>query len=407
MDLTVRACTSPEESAAAIRACEVAFGWGVSDKDMEMWQQIFEHERVFGVYAGERLVGAGANYSFDLTIPGGTLPTAGVTLIGVKPSHRRRGALRKIIAALHGDAAQRNEPLAVLWASESSIYQRFGYGVATMAMVIDAERDRMSFVEDSGPVGEWRQVDEAEALEVLPAIYDEVRARTPGMYKRSEAWWKAHVLYDPEEHREGAGPAFTFVLELDGRDAAYAIYRVKGEWDLSFKGSVNLVEGMGTSPVADKELWRFLTGVDLVATVKAERQPADYPVHLWVTEPRRLRSIVAEALFLRILDVEKALTARSYGAPGSIVLDIIDEHQPSNAGRWRLDASGAAATLERTDAAADVRLDIRDLASVYLGAFLLSDLLAAGRGSSSSEDAARLFDDMFRTPRKPWCPEVF
>lgn len=407
MELTVRACANPEEAAAAIRACEVAFGYGVSEQDMKMWQTIFEHDRVFGVYSGDLLIGAGANYSFELTIPGGSLPTAGVTLIGVKPSHRRQGALRKIIAALHADADQRGEPLAILWASESNIYQRFGYGMAAMGMALEAERDRMAFLEDEGPIGRLRQVDEAEALEILPGIYDQVRARTPGMYKRSEDWWRAHVLYDPPEHRSGAGPAFTFVLEVDGRAAGYVIYRIKSDWDLTPTNSFNLIEAMGIDPVAEKELWRFMTGVDLVARVKAPFQPADYPVHLWVTEPRRLGTRLVETLFLRILDLERALAARSYAAAGALVIEIDDDLHPLNAGRWRLDTRGAQSSVERTDDALDVRLDTRDLAATYLGAFSLSDLLAAGRGASRSDEVTNLFDAMFRTPRKPWCPEIF
>ncbi|MGI8774179.1 MAG: GNAT family N-acetyltransferase [Actinomycetota bacterium] len=407
MELTVRACANPEEAAAAIRACEVAFGWGVSEQDMAMWQTIFEHDRIFGVYSEDLLVGAGANYSFELTIPGGSLPTAGVTLIGVKPSHRRKGALRKIIAALHADAEQRGEPLAILWASESNIYQRFGYGTASMAMALDAERDRMAFLEDEGAVGQLRQVEEGEALEVLPGIYDQVCARTPGMYKRSAAWWKAHVLYDPAEHRNGGGPAFTFVLEIDGRATGYVIYRIKSEWDLTPKNSFNLIETMGIDPVAEKELWRFMTGVDLVARVKAPFQPVDYPVHLWVTEPRRLGARIVEALFLRILDLERALTVRGYGAAGALVIEVTDDLHPSNTGRWRLDTHGAKVSVDRTDDIPDVQLDTRDLAATYLGAFSLSDLLAAGRGVSRSDEVTELFDDMFRTPRKPWCPEIF
>jgi predicted acetyltransferase len=310
--------------------------------------------------------------------------------------------------AEHDAIAARGDPLAILWASEEPIYGRYGYGMATLRFSMDAERDRMRFRGDPPPVGRVRLVDEEEAARVLPPIYDRVRRETPGMFARTEAWWREYRLPDPEHHRHGAGPRYFAVLELDGADEGYARYRVKDDWDEGISISkLRVIEAITTSPLAERELWRYLFGVDLIQRIETWQLRADHPLIQLVTEPRRLRLRLGDGLWLRIVDVERALSERSYGADGAVSLELADSFLPANAGVWRLAASGGEGRVSQAEVEPELRLDISDLGSAYLGGFTFAELARAGRVEELAGGAVDRADDLFRTRAAPWCPEIF
>lgn len=407
MSIEIRRAGESEEVKKLCAVCELTFGVEASDEDLESLAGLMDPNRMFGAYDGDQIVGSAGNWTLEMTIPGGTLPAAGVTLIGVLPSHRRQGILRKLMKELLKDAEERSEPIAILWASESNIYQRFGYGFATRQGWISMQRDRFQLLDDSPPTGKVRLVSKTEAFELFPPLFDHVRLRTPGMLVRTEAGWQ-HRFRDPEKEREGASPNFYAVLELNGEPAGYAVYRVKPEWSGHPKGKVQVSDLVSTSPEATREIWRFLFGVDLVETVESSLiLPEDDPLQLMVTEPRRLRFHVQEALWLRILDLRTTLEARSYSGTGSVVLEVEDDMYPQNHGRWLVEVSGGKATVTNTDRAADAKLHIRDLAATYLGAFSMANLVSAARVAELAPGAAGRFDALFRTSVAPCCPEIF
>jgi predicted acetyltransferase len=385
-----------------------AFSEELRAEDAERDERVLDRERMFAAYDGETMVGTAADFGLMLTVPGSELPAAGVTLVGVLPTHRRRGILNQLMRAELDAIVARNEPLAILWASEEPIYGRYGYGMATVRASIEAERDRMRFRGNPPPVGQVRLVDEDEAARVLPPIYDRVRRETPGMFARSEEWWRQYRLPDPEHHRHGAGPRYFAVLEVDGVDQAYARYRVKDDWkDGVSVSSLRVIEAIAASPLADRELWRYLFGVDLVQKVEAWHVPVDHPLFLLVTEPRRLRLRPGDGLWLRIVDVEAALAGRSYAADEAIAFELADAFVPANAGVWRLEASGGQARVRRVEVEPELRLDVADLGAAYLGGFSFTQLARAGRVEEPAEGAIDRADALFRTSRAPWCPEIF
>jgi predicted acetyltransferase len=385
-----------------------AFSEELRAEDAERDERVLDRERMFAAYDGEAMVGTAADFELTLTVPGGELPAAGVTLVGVLPTHRRRGILNQLMRAELDAIVARGEPLAILWASEEPIYGRYGYGMATLRASIEAERDRMRFRGDPPPVGQMRLVDEDEAARVLPPIYDRVRRETPGMFARSEEWWRSYRLPDPEHNRGGAGPRYFAVLEVDGVDEAYARYRVKDEWkDGVSVSSLRVTEAIAASPLADRELWRYLFGVDLVHKVEAWQVPVDHPLFLLATEPRRLRLRASDGLWLRIVEVEAALAGRSYANDEEIALELADAFLPANAGVWRLEVSGGQAQVTRVDVEPELRLDVADLGAAYLGGFTFAQLARAGRVEELAEGAVERADALFRTSRAPWCPEVF
>jgi predicted acetyltransferase len=384
-----------------------SFSDELKEEDKEHDKRMLPPDRRLVAYEGGAMIGTAADVPLTLTIPGGELPASGLTMVGVLPSHRRRGALTGLMRR-HLDAArERGEALSILWASEPPIYGRYGYGVATMRAWIEADRDRVAFRGSPEPAGHVRMVDASEAEQVLPRLYERVRKETPGMFVRTPEWWREYKFPDPEHRRRGGGPRFIALLELDGQPEAYAMYRVHEKWPEGFPASLLRVqETVATSPLASREIWRFLFGVDLVARVEAEWLPVDHALLLLVTDPRRLRPRLSDGLWLRILDLERALGARSYAAEGSVGLELHDSFVGDNGGVWTLEAGPGGAEVRR-GGEAELRLDIGDLASAYLGGHSFGRLAAAGLVDELAEGAVDRADALFRTRNAPWCPEVF
>ncbi len=227
------------------------------------------------------------------------------------------------------------------------------------------------------------------------------------MFVRTPEWWREYRFPDSEHRRRGGGPRFTALLELDGKPEAYAAYRVHEKWPEGFAASKLVAhETVATSPLASREIWRFLLGVDLVARIEAEMLPVDHALLLLATDPRRLRPKLSDGLWLRILDLERALGARSYAAEGSIGLELRDAFVEDNDGIWTLEAGTDGAEVRR-GGEAELRLDIGDLASTYLGGLSFGRLAAAGLVDELAEGAVDRADALFRTRNAPWCPEVF
>jgi predicted acetyltransferase len=399
--LEVRVC-EPAEVRGALDGIWHYFGGRATDEDVERFGSILPAERVHAAFDGDAIVGGAGAYLFDTTVPGGAqVKTAGVMAVGVLPTHRRQGALTKLMQRQLVDAHERGEPLATLYASEGAIYSRFGYGPASLAGFADLPKEH-ALLWDDEPIGRARILEsEEEALELLPAIYDRVQPQTAGMFTRTPEWWKARRFY----HRPGgpSGAQTRVVIELDGELEAYALYRVSFDaHNMVSKSTLDVGEALGTSPRALEAIWRYLLAIDWVAWIKASWLPLDHPLLLWLREPRRLNLAVVEAVWVRLVDVGAALAARGLGE-GSLVLDVRDEFCPWNQARWKLH-DGAA---DRTTAEADIALDVAGLGSAYLGGFTFDQLWRAGRLEELKPGAVVRADELFRTPRQPWCPELF
>ncbi len=392
-----------DELATVLRATYAAFGEEPKDDDLERDQRLMTLDRVLTAWDDARPVGGTASYRFELTLPGGRSPAAGVTWVSVLPSHRRRGILRELMRRQLDDVHERGEPLAILWASESAIYGRFGYGIAAPATAMDAERSAFVLRDDSGPRGTVRLLTADEAAQLLPPVYERVRHTRAGLLSRTDDWWKHALLADPEHWREGRGPKFYALLEIDDEPAGYAVYRVASKWeDGTPKGEVRVMDSFASSPQATAELWRFLFGIDLVVRVKSETIDPAWPLFLMVADPRRLHLSVSDGLWLRLVDLEPALRARTFGAGEPVVLDVSDEMFERNAGRWSVGAE-----IGRTEKEPDVALDVADLACAYLGAFSFERLAAAGRARELQPGGLARATALFATPLPPHCPEGF
>jgi predicted acetyltransferase len=391
-----------------LEAVELAFGEQLRDEDAADWARLLEADRTLAAYDGDEVVGNAAVISFNLTVPGGVVPTAGVSMVGVRPTHRRRGLLRALMRRQLDDIHERGEPLAALWASEGGIYQRFGYGLASLHAEIKVDTQRTAFRRPHAPSGSVRIVSAGEARKAAPAVFDAVRESRPGYFTRSDAFWDVEIFRDAEHQRRGASAKFWVLHATDGRTDGYAWYRIRGEWESDgSRSELRVGELIAQNVGAHLDLWRYLFDVDLIAKVNAWNLPPDDPILLTILEPRRLNLSLGDALWLRLVDLPAALGARGYRADGEITLEVTDEFCPWNAARWTLRADGGVASAVPASVEPDLQLDTTDLAAAYLGAFTFTQLAAAGRVRECRPGALRAADDLFRTDIAPFCPAVF
>lgn len=362
-------------------------------------------ERTQLAFDGSEVVGAAGAYPFRLSVPGGSVACAGVTLVGVAPTHRRQGVLRAMMRAQLDAARNDGEPIAALWASEESIYGRFGYGVASWMGEVSLAREGSGFTAPFERRGRFRLVDEAEAIAPCARVWERVSTQRAGMFTRSEAWWRDRALGDPAERREpGAGPKRIVLLEQEGEVRGYAVYRHKPKIvDHVFSADLDIVEALAVDRESTRELWRYLLEMDLARTFYAHRLPLDHPLLQMVIHPRRLRFQVNDAVWIRIVDVGAALSGRHYATAGRLVFQVRDAFCPWNEGRWVLEDGHA----QRTEAAADLSLNVDALGSAYLGGVAFRAMAEAFRVDELRPGALDQADAMFRTPLQPWCPEVF
>ncbi len=397
-----------DQLAEFMRPVHTALGMPPIPERMEQVKALPELTLCLGGYLDDELVGAAGVYSLALTVPGGAaVPCAGLTMVGVLPTHRRRGVLNLLMRRHLDEAHRAGQPLATLFASEGSIYSRFGYSIASLAAEIDIDRVHTAFVPAAPRVAaSARLLDEDQAVAAFPAIWDRVRARTPGMVGRSPAWWRVRRLGDPPWIRGSRAPLQRVLLHLDGEAAAYAIYRpLDSAWD-GFNintMTIEVTEAVGDGPAATAAVWRYLFDLDLARQIKARLLPVDHPLLFLLAEPRRLRMRLSDALWVRLVDVEAALSARSYPPGPPLVLSVTDPLCPWNQDTWRLHDG----FVRRSDAPAELRLPVEALGAVYLGGFRFSQLAAAGCIVELRPGALHRADSLFASAPAPWAPEIF
>ena len=403
MAIEIRPSRDAAEFRSALGSIGHYFGGWPDEAAAERFGRLLPRERMHAALDGDTVVGGAGAFPFTMTVPGGEVGCAGVTVVGVLPTHRRRGVLRSLMLEQLADVHRRGEPIAALWASEEPIYTRFGYGLASLAGEVALTRTYAGLRDPSPGRGTVRLLSVEEARERLPAVYQRVRRETPGMYARAADWWELRQVHDPPDQRGGAGEKVFALLELDGRDAGYAIYRIRMAWEAgSSNGSAEIVEAMADSPEATRELWRFLLGLDRVATVKAYRLPVYHPLLHLLSYPRRLQLRIGDGLWVRLVDVEAALAARTYAGDGSVAFELADELCDWTAGTFTVSAGGVKRGGEP-----ELRLDVGALASVYLGGFTFSELARGLRVEELADGALARADALFATARKPWSPEIF
>lgn len=399
--------TTAEGFAEFAAAVFLAFGHAITPPQIDDFRGIVDYDRTLAAHDSEegRVVGTAASFGWELTVPGGTVPAGAVTAVGVRPTHRRRGVLRSMMTAQFDDLAARGEPVAVLLASESSIYGRFGYGAASCSVSWTLHTDRSAFATPPAAPGRIVLLDPAGARPRLRAVEERARHRHPGRLRRSAAAWDLE-LADHDYDRGGASALFVAVHEDgDGEADGYVAYRIREGEDQGLADRTLLV--IGHAAVDDEvaaALWRFCCDVDLVRTVTCADAPVDDPLRWRLAEPRQLRvSHLIDGLWVRILDVPAYLGARRHSIEGRLVVDVRDDDRPHCAGRWVLEGGPDGATCRRTTAEPDLAMGIAELGAVSLGGVRPSTLAGAGRVTEVRTGALARADAFLSWSPAPWC----
>lgn len=384
----------------------VAFQFDRSEEETENFIQVDELDRSFGAIEDGAMVGTFGAFSFELSTPGAAVAAAGLTAVCVLPTHRRRGVLTSMIRRHYEDARERGEPVSILWASESPIYGRFGYGPATQGVLLEVDTRHGALLPGGGAAGACRLVDKAEAEKIFPEVYERVRPR-PGMLNRPQAHWTHRHFFDPESWRAGATSNRFTVYEESGRVEGYVRWRGKENWEKGLAaGTAQVGELIAATTQAERGLWEFLLGLDLVQTIKAGRRPVDEPLAMLLADPRRLQRTVNDALWLSILDVPAALAARRYSVTGAVTIAVTGGFAGGVDGTYRLVGGRDGAQCVPTDAVPDITMSAAELAALYLGGARPGPMAKWGSVVAAPE-VLRTVDAMFSWDEAPWCPEVF
>ena len=413
MPPTIRSITA-EELVAWNEAFSTAFYIWASDPAARAEVQLATNlniDRCLGAFDGDTMVGTYRSFATRLTVPGGgRLPVGAVSAVSVRPTHRRRGILTRMITEDLRRSVARGEALSILIAAEWPIYGRYGYGPATWQAKWSLRSRATAFIPQ--PVGSVEVVSAAAARELLPTIYDRYVANQPGAIDRPD-----HRFDGDLGMREWPGrPRWQgqVVIHRDESGAPDGYVRFHGEenWvDMKPEHRMLVDELHAVTPEAEIDLWRHLAQMDLTTSIQAEVRREHEPMQWALTDPRAAQvSGRSDFLWVRVLDVEQALAGRTYERDGTHVLEILDtlagEPGPA-AGRYRLEVRDGAATCARTDAAPDLTIDIRALSAAYLGGTRLANAVRASGVTEHRPSALERADRLLRTADEPWCSTWF
>jgi predicted acetyltransferase len=400
-----------------------------SDDDRRVALDRFEFDRTLAAFDDTTPVGVTMCYSFQLSVPGlQTLPAAGVTFVAVMPTYRRQGVLSSLMRRQLADVRDRGEPLAILWASEAVIYGRYGYGRASWHLDLTLHRGegelagRGASAGNGAPAGDGasagdglrlRIAEPEAALPELAKVYDAVLASRPGMFGRNDAWWRS-AIFDPADDRHGASPLRCLLAEDASGPRGYALYAGVDTWTGFLPENVLTVrELMAADPAASAALCADLLSRDLTTEFRLPHRPVDDPLLYQLADPRRTRPKLNDNLWVRIVDLPRALAGRRYSCPVDVVLEVRDEILPANAGRWRLSTTttapggGLAASCVPASSPADLALDVTELGAAYLGGTRLGALAGSGLVTELRPGATRQLSAALTWDPAPWCPMVF
>ncbi|MFG2633989.1 GNAT family N-acetyltransferase [Streptomyces sp. NPDC048362] len=381
-------------------------------KQLDAHRGEFVPGRLLGAVDDDRWVATFRSFAQELTAVGGApVPANAITNVTVSPTHRRRGLLGRMMAADLAAAKDRGDVVATLIAAEYPIYGRYGFGPATWSTQWTVEVPRAGLDPRwSGPGdgGRIDLVDGARVRELGPGLYERFRRAQPGAVSRDELWWQTFTGSVPF-HADFTEPFHAVYRSASGEVEGLVTYRSDDTWSGKQPDQTASVHKLvATTPAAERALWHYMCSIDWITKVKSGFRGLDDLLPLLLPDPRAARVTGhADWLWVRILDVVRALEARTYEASGALVLEVVDDTGPAG-GRFRLQASPEGASCVPTSTVgADLTLDVAELASIWLGGESPLRLAALGRVQEEREGAARKADALFRSPGRPWCPDIF
>ncbi|MGI8794273.1 MAG: GNAT family N-acetyltransferase [Acidimicrobiales bacterium] len=405
MSFEIRPITD-DDWPAFIRTDQAGFGMVPNADLLDPARRPWPLDRSVATFEDGEVVGCAAAYPMELTLPGlRTEPCAGVTYVSVLPTHRRRGVLSGMMRHQLADIRERGEVVASLLASESVIYGRFGYGLATRASErrIDRRHTQIRAELDREVAGRVRLLDADDARKVLPDVHDRSRAQQPGDMSRTDGWWSAWFRR-PKEDR-----FFAVYESAAGEAEGFAVYKVKPGSDWLSSGTVQVAGLVSASADAYLALWRYVCDIDLTNTIELSNRPVAEPMEWMLVDHRRLEtSRQSDFLWIRLVDLAAALGARTYATDDRFVIEVVgDPLCPWNEGRWALDTGREGGSCARSTDEVDLTVPVTALGAAYLGGSSLAEMARAGLVSERAPGIAARADSALRTDPGPWCQTHF
>ncbi len=345
---------------------------------------------------GDEMVGTSHSYTFDMAVPGGSLPIGAISHVCVQPTHRRRGIMTSMMRLQLTDFYERGEPLSGLNSSETIIYGRYGYNVGAFREDWSIDRQYTAFNDSSEPAGYTAFVTAEEADELFPGVFKRATAGRPGAVARSSAEW-GRIKADPPETRRSASEYFRVAYYEGDRLDGYVIYRVRG-------GELLVHELMSVSDAAYSALWRFCFNMDLRTTTIAQKRPLDDPMPWMLADPRRLRRTVLDSFWLRLVNARAALAGRTYSTEDRLTIQLRDTFCPWNEGRLSLEGGPGGTRCCTTTRSPDIGTSAKEMGSTFLGTVPFTVLARAGLAEEYTPGALERADAMFSHSVAPWCP---
>lgn len=410
MDLVYRA-VERDELLAYMQRIERAFGATPPDEELELWAEIIDPSRTLAVFDGEAMVATAGLHTMAVTLPGGAeLAMGGLTAVGVRTTHRRRGILTEMMTRMFDDSIERGEPLMGLLASQGSIYSRFGFGVSTLSARhhLDSRTARLGDLPSTG--GRIEEIAASDAAEIVEAVFDRYRRRQVGEV-RPAAGFFAKELADLESSRHGESGWYVAIhYSADGEPDGVALYRAATDpTNLVMPESTTRAYRLfGTSVAVELELWQHLLSIDLMTHVSAFPAPSEPALRWALDDPRQLQtSVLMDWLWLRVQDAPTVFGNRTYGADDAFVFEVADPSRPELAGRYRIAGDHTGGSCERSNSRADFSCDAGVFSMLVLGAHRVSTLVAAGRMAEHTDGAHARADRFFTSDATPFCSIEF
>jgi len=383
---------------------DMAFSAPWTDEQYESERRVWERDRSVVASEDGQLVGHTGTFSHLMTVPGGQLPVAGVTMVGVRPTHRRRGILRDLMRRQLTDVHEAGEPLAALTASEPVIYPRFGYGLASdhQEIVVPKASRGLRPVAGIDDV-RIRHVDIRENRARCAELRNTLARQRPGLFVHDERWQEYAISNTVTLNSGNASKRRCVVAERDGELTGFAYYRTRR----AEKGYVDVQRVHAVDLASHAALWRYLLEPDLLSETRCEMVASDDPLLDLLLDPRAPGPITRDGLWVRPVDVGRALAGRTYARDIDVVVEVVDEFLPWNAARWHLSGGPDGASCESVSRDADLTLDVRDLGAVYLGRPSLERLGRAGLVTEHTAGAVAAASEAFSTSRLPFLDTGF
>ncbi len=354
-----------------------------------------------------QMVGSSMFFPVEIAIPGTVVPAAGVTAVGVLPTHRRRGVMRGMLNRLLLEAGERGLTLAALWASEGGIYTRFGFVPAAQSLGMELQHPRAKLI-SGARAGEMTLVSLEVAKRQFPKVHAELVKRRPGMVGRDEIAW-GYALSDDDPNRPRDASHLFFLSHDSGRGCdGYLIYRIRGGWSpRGPEGTLLITEMVGTSDGATADMWRYCTEVDLVQGIEASGRgcrPVDDPLPWLAHDPQAVVATIRTTLWCGVLDTAALLERRRYQTDGDLTIHL-DAIRDLPATRWHLTVRDGVANCGATKVRPDLTMSRSELGALCLGRRCLTQMVAAGRVRAQSPAIARRAEGLLAWEPQPWCFE--